>query len=119
MSDNMAPDVVPSATYLCRCEEILDEEVIAALLAGASTVDDVKRRTRAGMGICQGIFCMPAIAALVSQATGTPIDRLASMTARPPLRPIPIEALADLHLSEPQFDGFGTDTDTDTGDARD
>ena len=85
---------------MCRCEEVGISQVAAALLQGAVTVDDVKRRTRAGMGACQGIFCMPAIAALVAQGTGTPITELGPMTARPPVRPIPLEALAALIAEE-------------------
>ena len=85
------------ATLTCRCEEILLEEIVAAFAAGAQTVDDVKRRTRAGMGACQGIFCVPVIAAMAAQATGMPIDRVAGMTARPPVRPIALEALATLN----------------------
>jgi hypothetical protein len=52
------------------------------------------------MGACQGIFCIPAIAAMVAEATATPIDELAPMTARPPVRPIPLEALAMLRTEE-------------------
>jgi NAD(P)H-nitrite reductase large subunit len=85
------------ATLACRCEEILLEEVVAAIAAGAQSVDDVKRRTRAGMGTCQGIFCVPVIAALVAQATGVSIDRVAGITARPPVRPVMLETLANLH----------------------
>ena len=85
------------ATLTCRCEEILLEEIVAAFAAGAQTVDDVKRRTRAGMGACQGIFCVPVIAAMVAQATGVPIDRVAGMTMRPPVRPLALEALATLN----------------------
>ncbi len=85
----------PAATVTCRCEEILLEEIVASIAAGARSVDDVKRRTRAGMGTCQGIFCVPVIAAMVAQATGVPIDRIAPMTARPPVRPLPLERLAD------------------------
>jgi hypothetical protein len=33
---------------------------------------------------------------MVAQATGTPIDRVAPMTARPPVRPVPLAALAAL-----------------------
>jgi hypothetical protein len=90
-------EVPPARVFACRCEEVLDVEVFAAVVAGARTVDDVKRRTRAGMGACQGIYCMPTIAAIVAQATGTAIDRLAPMTTRPPVRPIPLAALANLH----------------------
>lgn len=83
--------------FACRCEEVLESEIIAALLAGACTVDDVKRRTRAGMGACQGIYCMPTIAAIVAQATGTAINQSPPMTARPPVRTVPLEAFANLH----------------------
>src|SRR5919112_6741317 len=83
------------AAFVCRCEEILLEEIVAAIGAGVQTVDDIKRRTRAGMGTCQGIFCVPVIAAMVAQATGLPIDRVARITARPPVRPAMLAALAN------------------------
>lgn len=82
------------SVQICRCEEVFDAAIAQAVLAGALTVDDVKRRTRAGMGACQGIYCMPAIAAIVAQGTGAPIEDLAPMTARPPVRPLPLRALA-------------------------
>ena len=85
------------ATFVCRCEEILLEEIVAAIGAGAQTVDDIKRRTRAGMGTCQGIFCVPVIVAMVAQATSVPIDRVAGITARPPVRPVMLETLANLY----------------------
>ena len=92
------------ATLTCRCEEILLQEIVAAFAAGAQTVDDVKRRTRAGMGNCQGIFCIPVIAAMAAQATGVPIDRVAGMTVRPPIRPIALEKLAALSDRAPGAD---------------
>jgi NAD(P)H-nitrite reductase large subunit len=85
------------ATVTCRCEEILLEEIVAAFAAGAQTVDDVKRRTRAGMGACQGIFCVPVIAAMAAQAMGAPINRVAGMTFRPPVRSLALEELATLN----------------------
>jgi hypothetical protein len=91
-------------TMTCRCEEILLEEIVAAFTAGAQTVDDVKRRTRAGMGACQGIYCVPVIAAMAAQATGLPVEHVAGMTARPPARPIALEALATMN-------GIGTNRD--------
>jgi hypothetical protein len=96
------------ATLTCRCEEILLQEIVAAFAAGAQTVDDVKRRNRAGMGVCQGIFCVPVIAALAAQATGVPIDRVAGMTMRPPVRPLALEALAALNGLESNGDGSQT-----------
>jgi bacterioferritin-associated ferredoxin len=101
MSDRtVPPEETPAPTFVCRCDEISIEEVAAALAAGAQTVNDVKWRTRAGMGVCQGIYCVPVIAALVSQATGVPVDRVAPITTRPPVRPLPLEALASLELDD-------------------
>lgn len=43
--------------YVCRCEEVTEEMVRQAVRDGALTVDAVKKRTRAGMGFCQGRTC--------------------------------------------------------------
>ena len=85
-----------AAVVVCRCEEVLAGEVAAAIASGATTVNDVKRWTRAGMGACQGIYCVPAIAVVVGAATGTAVEHIAPMTARAPARPIRLAALADL-----------------------
>ena len=46
---------------VCRCEQISEREIVDALHRPlpALTLDAVKRRTRAGMGRCQGGFCLP------------------------------------------------------------
>ena len=95
---------IEPATFICRCEEVTSEEIVAALVAGAASVNDVKRRTRAGMGVCQGVYCQPVIAALVAQATGTPVEQIVPMTARPPVRVIPLEVLAQLAPAEVEVD---------------
>ena len=92
----------PRGTMVCRCEEIMDVEIAAALASGARTVDDVKRRTRAGMGVCQGVFCVPVITALVAQATNADLAHVAPMTSRPPVRPIGLAALAGLGDEPPR-----------------
>lgn len=38
---------------ICRCQEVTEQEIIDAVHEGATTVDGVKRRTRACMGLCQ------------------------------------------------------------------
>ena len=48
--------------YLCRCECVTAAAVEEAIAEGNLTINDVKRRTRAGMGICQGIYCVGEIA---------------------------------------------------------
>lgn len=44
---------------VCRCEQITEGEIVDSIHrnVGATTLDGVKRRVRAGMGRCQGGFC--------------------------------------------------------------
>jgi glycerol-3-phosphate dehydrogenase len=60
---------------VCRCEHVSRAEVVAALRNpfGARTMDAVKRRTRCGMGRCQGGFCTPRIVEVL-QDEGVPVD---------------------------------------------
>ena len=50
-------------TLVCRCEQVTEAEIRAAIRrpVGARSIDGVKRRTRAGMGRCQGGFCSPRV----------------------------------------------------------
>ena len=82
--------------YICRCEEITEADILDAIAEGAVGVNDVKRRTRAGMGICQGIFCVQPIALLLHARTGIPLAEIVPMTARPPVRLVPLGRLADM-----------------------
>ena len=46
---------------VCRCEMISEGEILDSIHRplGATTMDGIKRRTRAGMGRCQAGFCTP------------------------------------------------------------
>ena len=63
---------------ICRCEEITEGEIIAAIRTnpGARDLDGVKRRTRAQMGRCQGGFCSPQIVELISRELGIPYEEV-------------------------------------------
>jgi glycerol-3-phosphate dehydrogenase len=58
---------------ICRCEEISRGEIIDALKSpiNVTTTDGIKRRVRAGMGRCQGGFCLPLITNIIEEETGT------------------------------------------------
>ncbi|MCE5342130.1 MAG: NAD(P)/FAD-dependent oxidoreductase [Eubacteriales bacterium] len=57
---------------VCRCEKVTEAEVRAAIRrpVGARTIDAVKRRTRAGMGRCQGGFCSPRVLEILAEELG-------------------------------------------------
>ena len=58
---------------ICRCETVTEGEIIAAITKNpvALDIDGVKRRTRSGMGRCQGGFCSSYVMKLIAQHTGT------------------------------------------------
>ena len=57
---------------VCRCESITEGEIIDAIHSPVppTTVDAIKRRTRAGMGRCQGGFCQPRVLELLARELG-------------------------------------------------
>jgi glycerol-3-phosphate dehydrogenase len=55
---------------VCRCEEISEAEILAAIRRGHTTLDGVKYFTRAGMGRCQGGFCTYKIIKLLMREKG-------------------------------------------------
>ena len=61
---------------ICRCEVITEAEIVSAVHrpVPALSIDAVKRRTRAGMGRCQGGFCSPRVAAIISREAGIPME---------------------------------------------
>ncbi len=63
---------------ICRCETITEGEILDAINApaGARDVDGVKRRTRAGMGRCQGGFCGSKVVELLARELGVEINEI-------------------------------------------
>ena len=63
---------------ICRCEIVTEGEIVDAIHrpCGATTVDGVKRRTRAGMGRCQGGFCGPRVIEILSRELKKPIPEI-------------------------------------------
>ena len=86
-------NVLSDDTVVCRCEEVTLQDVISAVANGARDVNDVKRRTRLGMGHCQGRFCGQVINELIWRLTGVRKQR-EMFTPRTPAKPVPFECLA-------------------------
>ncbi|MCI5739734.1 MAG: FAD-dependent oxidoreductase [Ruminococcus sp.] len=63
---------------ICRCETITEGEILDAIHApaGARDVDGVKRRTRAGMGRCQGGFCGSKVVEILSRELNMPMNEI-------------------------------------------
>lgn len=85
----MTEDVI-----ICRCEEVSRKEIEEAIEAGAECLNEVKRISRASMGLCQGRTCRRLLTQIYCEKTGRKPEEVELTSYRPPLRPIPIEVLA-------------------------
>lgn len=63
---------------VCKCEVITEGEIVRAIKENppAKDVDAVKRRTRAGMGRCQGGFCQPKVVEILARELNLPVERI-------------------------------------------
>jgi NADPH-dependent 2,4-dienoyl-CoA reductase/sulfur reductase-like enzyme len=84
---------VTDDTIVCRCESITAGEIRQAVREGTTNLNDIKKRTRSGMGYCQGTNCQPAIAAILAREFDADPASIQMQTTRPPARPIPLNLL--------------------------
>ncbi len=61
---------------VCRCEHVTEGEIIEAIRRGATTIDGIKFRTRAGMGRCQAGFCTPHVIKILATELQIPIEHV-------------------------------------------
>ena len=81
-------------TIVCRCEGVRCATIDGALQDGAATLGAVKRRTRAGMGRCQGRYCESLVAAMLPHEPDAVRDELFNLAPRVPVKPVRIGDLA-------------------------
>ncbi len=102
-------------TIICQCEEVTRADLIGVqppnylsrpatmcarsldtlLQDGPANPDQIKRLTRAGMGVCQGRRCRDQVAMLLALESGTPFGTIPLATHRAPVRPLPMKIMAD------------------------
>ncbi|HWR10252.1 MAG TPA: (2Fe-2S)-binding protein [Rectinemataceae bacterium] len=79
--------------YICRCEEVTEQEIRDAVRAGAHSVIEVKRWTRAGMGICQGRSCRRLVERIIAEELHLKPEEVEISSFRQPVRPVSIQSL--------------------------
>jgi thioredoxin reductase len=104
------------SVMVCQCEEVsrgallgvkhpaylgpvspgMAKRDLGALSAdGPINQDQIKRLTRACMGPCQARRCREQVALILSIATETPVSAIPLASYRAPVRPLPLQVLAD------------------------
>lgn len=79
--------------YICRCEEVTETEIREAIRAGARSVIEIKRWTRAGMGICQGRSCRRLVERILAEELNLKPEEIEVSSFRPPVRPVSLKAM--------------------------
>ncbi len=79
---------------ICRCEEVTLGQIKEAIALGLTTVNEIKRYTRAGMGLCQGKTCGQLVRRILAQETSQHPAQIIPSTARPPVRAVELGVLA-------------------------
>ena len=90
-----------NGTTICRCEEISDKEIIELIRQGYTTLNEIKKATRAGMGLCQGKICTVLIQRLLARERGHDPKDLRPPTFRPPVRPLPLGVFREHPMDSP------------------
>jgi thioredoxin reductase len=102
-------------TVICQCEEVTRADLIGVqppnylarptpmcarsletlLQDGPANQDQIKRLTRAGMGVCQGRRCRDQVAMLLALESDSPFGTIPLATHRAPVRPLPMKIMAE------------------------
>ncbi len=88
-----------SETEICRCESVTMGQIDNAIQSGCASIAEVKQRTRAGMGRCQGRYCAPLLAELLTDKSESPIDEESFFAPRVPVIPIRVGDITMLSKS--------------------
>ena len=75
----------------CRCENVTEAEIIAAIKLGHTTLDGIKFATRAGTGRCQAGFCTSRVMEIIHRETGIPFEQITKKGKGSEIVPYPLE----------------------------
>jgi bacterioferritin-associated ferredoxin len=81
-------------TIICRCEDVTYGQIVRAIENGFTTLEEIKRMLRCGMGACQGRTCVRLISQIIAERTGRSMHEITPPTARPPSMPVELAVLA-------------------------
>lgn len=81
--------------YLARSETMCARSLETLLNDGPANQDQIKRLTRAGMGVCQGRRCRDQVAMLLALESDTAFGTIPLASHRAPVRPLPLKILAE------------------------
>jgi glycerol-3-phosphate dehydrogenase len=63
---------------ICKCEKTTEAEIIEAIhsVVGIDTIKGIKKRARAGSGLCQGGYCESLVLKIIARETNQPLNHI-------------------------------------------
>lgn len=83
-----------SKNFVCFCEDVTEKDLHQGVEEGYDEIETLKRYSTVSMGPCQGRMCSRNSAEICGLATGKDSGAVGTTTARPPIAPVPLGALA-------------------------
>ena len=68
---------------ICRCEDVTLQDLHDVMNEGYTTLEDIKRILRVGMGSCQGNTCSLLIQREIASFTKQPLNKVKTHKTRP------------------------------------
>lgn len=85
---------------ICRCADVLLSEIEELIKEGYTSLTDIKRLSRAGMGQCQGKTCRNLLLGVIAKACNQKVEDLEDASYRPPAITIALGLLAQEAVDE-------------------
>jgi bacterioferritin-associated ferredoxin len=86
--------IMSDKIFICRCEDLTQEEIEEAIDEGYTTLEELKCRLRLGMGPCQGRSCLSLARRVLCQKTNKTTEDIKLPSSRPPVIPVSLGTLA-------------------------
>jgi sarcosine oxidase subunit alpha len=80
--------------FVCLCEDVVEKDLRQGVAEGFDEIETLKRYSTVAMGPCQGRMCSRHATEICGLATDRDFGAVGTTTARPPIHPIPLGALA-------------------------
>jgi len=80
--------------FVCLCEDVVEKDLRQGVEEGFDEIETLKRYSTVSMGPCQGRMCSRSSTEICGFATERDFGAVGTTTARPPIHPVPLGALA-------------------------
>ena len=88
--------------FVCFCEDVTDTDIETAIAEGYDSIELLKRYSTISMGPCQGKMCSMNAIHLCARTNCRTVQETGTTTARPPITPVTLGALAGQNMEPVQ-----------------